>query len=162
MLSEKDLLYIIEAHRNSEDKKSTRYWDRKTPYSIHPIWCAMTLLHETSFPEELRRDGSQALLYHDVLEDTVYTLPDWLSERVQGIVRDLTFESSQEEMEKIWAKSPEVRLLKLYDKTSNLMDGIWMGHEKRGRYAEYTLRLCRDVERNYGELNITKIAKAII
>ncbi len=65
-------------------------------------------------------------------------------------------------MELIWAKSPEVRLLKLYDKTSNLMEGIWMNREKRERYAAYSLNLCDDVEKNYGELNITKIARAII
>ena len=59
-------------------------------------------------------------------------------------------------------KSPEIRLLKLYDKTSNLMDGIWMDEEKRERYVEYTSRLCQDVEQNYGELNITRIARAII
>lgn len=162
MLEERDLIYVIESHRNSEQKKRTRYWDGKTPYHIHPIWCATTLLHETFLPEGLRQDGSQALLYHDILEDTSSPLPGWLSERVKELVRDLTFENSQQEMEQIWAKTPEVRLLKLYDKTSNLMDGVWMDREKRERYAEYTSKLCQDVEQNYGKLNITRIAKAII
>lgn len=162
MLDEKDLNYIIEAHRKSEPKKATRYWDKKTPYHIHPIWCAVTLLHETSLPEELRQDGSQALLYHDILEDTSSPLPDWLSERVQSLVRDLTFESSQQEMEEVWSKSLEIRLLKLYDKTSNLMDGIWMDKGKKEKYVEYISRLCDDVEKNYGRLNITKIARAVI
>ncbi len=97
MLNEKDLNYIIEAHKQSLDiKKATRYWDLKTSYSIHPIWCATTLLHETSLPEELRQDGYQALLYHDILEDTFFPLPEWLSERVQGLVKNMTFESSQQ------------------------------------------------------------------
>ena len=164
MLNTKDLNYIIEAHGRFalNVDKTVRYWDKKTPYSIHPIWCAMTILHETSLPEELRRDGFQALLYHDVLEDSQLKLPDWLSERVQTLVEDMTFESSQQEMIEIWNKPDDVRLVKLYDKTSNLMDGRWMNEEKRKRYTEYTSRLCDDVEKNYGELNITRIARAII
>ena len=163
MLNEKDLIYIIDSHRNTSDsKKITRYWDGRTPYSIHPIWCAMTLLHETSISEELRRDGSQALLYHDILEDTQFQLPKWLTERVKNLIKDMTFKSSNHEMIEIWNKSQEVRLLKLYDKVSNLLDGIWMDKEKRRGYTEYASRLCKDVEQNYGELNITKIEKIII
>lgn len=162
MLDEKDLNYIIEAHRKSGLDKSARRWDKKTPYSIHPIWCAMTLLHETSLPEDLRRDGSQALLYHDILEDTEWPLPSWLSTRVIKLVMDMTFESSQHEMKEIWNKPPEIRLFKLYDKTSNRMDGVWMDKEKREMYTEYSSRLCDDVEKNYGKLNITRIARAII
>ena len=129
---------------------------------MHPIWCAMTILHETSLPEELRRDGFQALLYHDVLEDSQLKLPDWLSERIQTLVGDMTFESSQQEMIELWSKPEDVRLLKLYDKTSNFMDGVWMDKEKRKRYAENILKLCDDVEKGYGELNITRIARAIV
>ena len=122
----------------------------------------MTILHETSLPEELRRDGFQALLYHDVLEDSQLKLPDWLSERIQTLVGDMTFESSQQEMIELWSKPEDVRLLKLYDKTSNFMDGVWMDKEKRKRYAENILKLCDDVEKGYGELNITRIARAIV
>ena len=162
MLDEKDLNYIIEAHRKSKPNKSTRLWDKKTPYSIHPIWCAMTLLHETSLPEDLRRDGSQALLYHDILEDTEYPLPSWLSTIVQELVIEMTFESSRRERKDIWTKFPEVRLLKLYDKVSNLMDGIWMLPERRKEYEGFISRLCDDVEENYDKLNITRIARTII
>ncbi len=37
-----------------------RYWDNLTPYAIHPIWCATTLLTETGLPEKIRYDGYQA------------------------------------------------------------------------------------------------------
>ena len=163
MLDERDLNYIIKAHRESLDpKKTTRYWDEKTPYSMHPIWCAMSLLHETSLPEDLRKDGSQALLYHDILEDTQFPLPPWLSNRVIGFVKDMTFESSEQEWKEIWTRPKEIILLKLYDKTSNLMDGIWMQSGKRKEYGEKVSRLCSYVMREYGELNITRIARAIV
>jgi len=161
-IMEKDIVYIIMAHGQSEGVKSVRRWDHKTPYSIHPIWCATMLLHETSLPEDLRQDGSLALLYHDILEDTPFPLPCWLSERVLGLVNEMTFRSFQDEIEMIWGRSKEARLLKLYDKTSNLLDGAWMEVEKMGKYTNHTSKLCEDVERNYGELNITKVVRAII
>ena len=56
-------------------KDATRFWDKTTPYVIHPIWSAMTLLTETSLSEEIRLTGYQALLWHDTLEDTTLPLP---------------------------------------------------------------------------------------
>ena len=53
------------------------------------------------------------------------------------------------------------KLLKLYDKVSNLLDGNWMKTEKWNIYVEHTLRLAGDVEHVYGTLNIVKIARAI-
>ncbi|MCK9194327.1 MAG: hypothetical protein M0P19_10695 [Nevskia sp.] len=43
---------------------AVRFHDHKTPYAIHLIWCAMTLLAETKLSEELRRSGSDTLLWH--------------------------------------------------------------------------------------------------
>ena len=43
-----------------------------------------------------------------------------------SLVREMTFESFQEEVEHLWSRSAEARLLKLYDKVSNLLDGSWM------------------------------------
>ena len=106
--------------------KAVRKWDGKTPYSVHPIWCATMILHETVLAEEIRVDGSQALLFHDVLEDTLAELPSYLSDRVKKLVQDMTFESSDVEMLKVWDKPIEVKLFKLYDKVSNLMDARWM------------------------------------
>lgn len=54
---------------NSPDD-AIRFHDRTTPYIVHPIWCAMTIMTETILDEGLRLKGCQALMWHDVLEDT--------------------------------------------------------------------------------------------
>ena len=150
----------ISAHCFSvKPSKAVRKWDGLTPYSVHPVWCATMVLHETALAEDIRIDGSQALLFHDVLEDTLAELPNYLSERVKNLVQDMTFESSDVEMLKVWDKPIEVKLFKLYDKVSNLMDASWMSPEKLRKYREYTNRLTQEVQTHYGELNIVKLAK---
>ena len=141
--------------------KAFRKWDGKTPYSIHPIWCAMTLLHETALPGELRSTGAEALLMHDILEDTTADLPGWTSDKTRLLVNEMTFASTDEEMNLVWSRRPFVRLLKLYDKVSNLMDGAWMSDGRRRAYIKYTRKLADDVGKNFGELNIVKITRAL-
>jgi hypothetical protein len=161
---EKDIEYILDAHKNYAKKpsKAVRKWDGKTPYYIHPLWCATTIASETALDEETKRVGIQALLYHDILEDTTKELPEGLDEKVKQAVKDMTFEGgSKQEMEEVWTKPKAVRLYKLYDKVSNLLDGIWMDDEKWDKYVEYTMKLYEDVECNYGELNITRIARTV-
>jgi len=160
----KDLAYIIWAHTDEPRKPGNRYrkWDSRTPYYIHPIWCATMILQETSLPEDLRRNGSLALLYHDVLEDTTAGLPGWLSEDVGLLVSEMTFKSSEDEWENLWQRDERVRLLKLYDKTSNLLDGVWMTHDKRAHHLRHLRRIYEDVKAKYGELNITKLASTLL
>ena len=164
MIEVKDLVYVIDAHTNRAVRpdKSTRMWDGKTPYHMHPIWCATTILHDTSLSEEIRRYGSQALLYHDILEDTTAGLPEWLSPEVRELVRGMTFKSSEDEWENLWERSQEVRLLKAYDKTSNLLDSVWMKPERKIQHQNHLRKLVEDVQRNYGDLNILRIAKTLI
>ncbi|MBI1979096.1 MAG: hypothetical protein HYS62_03505 [Candidatus Aenigmarchaeota archaeon] len=162
---ENHLQYVIQAHGEYplRPENATRRWDGKTPYSIHPIWCAMTLRTETSLPEELRETGSIALLYHDVLEDTKAGLPEDLPERVRHLVREMTFLGGMtQEMEEIWNKGIEIKLLKLYDKVSNLLDGSWMTADRAQQYRDHTKRLLDEAVATYGELNIVRIARAII
>lgn len=156
--------FCINAHMGNSRSENDRirFWDQKTPYVIHPIWCAMTLLTETSLPEDLRVNGFQALMWHDVLEDTTLSLPESTTPLVKEWVQDMTFSDLETEMRDIWQRPPVIRLLKLYDKTSNLMDGIWMKPEKQNRYRHFTDRLLNDVSANYGKLNITRIAEAIL
>lgn len=156
----RDLAYIIDAHSNKSGNR-TRKWDMKTPYYVHPIWCAAMILHETSLPGDIRKDGSQALLYHDVLEDTTAGLAPWLSGRVRSLTMGMTFDSSEDEWENLWKRDKEVRLLKVYDKTSNLLDGIWMTPERREKHVTHLRRLVEDVEGNYGGLNILNVAKTL-
>lgn len=157
------IAYTFFAHGEKALKpsKAVRKWDETTPYGIHPTWCAMTLLTETTLPEELRVTGAQALLFHDILEDTTVGLPSGTPHEVVELVEGMTFASSDEEMELIWTRSREIKLLKLYDKTSNLLDAAWMSEEKRTRYAAYLAKLCDEIEPLYGRLNIIQIARAI-
>ena len=140
---------------------TVRFHDRLTPYLVHPLWCAATLLQEPGLSVELRRKGYVALLWYDTLEDTELQLPLETSEEIAQLVQQMTFASFREERSELWRCSPEVRLLKLYDKVSNLVDGTWMKPEKWNVYVEHTLKLTADVQSNFGELNIVKIAKSI-
>ena len=160
---EKAITYAITAHEEKalSHKKTIRKWDNKTPYGIHPVWCAMTLLTETSLPDELRQNGAIALLFHDILEDTTADLPEGTSKRVCQMVQDMTYKNSDEERRLIWQKPAEIKLFKLYDKTSNMMDGTWMPEEKRQVYYAYVEKLIADVEANFGSLNITRMAKGL-
>jgi len=150
-------------HHPKTEKDAVRFWDNKTPYIIHPTWCAMTLLTETTLSEDLRFLGYQALLWHDVLEDTTMNeLPDGTHNTVCQYVGNMTFTSFDEEVQNIWSKDKEIQLFKLYDKTSNLLDGTWMTDNKLNRYKEFTKKLMNKVQDEYGQLNIVKIAKSFI
>ena len=164
MIDLKDLNYVIHAHTSlvRDPSKKVRQWDQTTPYFVHPLWCATTLLHETSLPEDLRRDGSQALLYHDVLEDTTAKLPDWLSQRVVLFIQGMVFQSSEEEWKHLWNREKEIRLLKLYDKTSNLLDGDWMIPERKKQHQAHLRRLSDDVYTHFGDLHIISLAKTLL
>ena len=150
------------SHRPTKPSKAVRRWDGKTPYAIHPTWCSMTVLTETALSEVLRERLSQALLFHDFKEDTAASLPVGLAAGVETLVDLMTFESSDVEMEQVWTRGEEVLLAKLYDKVSNLLDGSWMSPEKRAKYCAYTMKLCEEVESLHGQLNITKMARAIV
>jgi len=164
MLEARDIAYIIDAHTNKVKTTASEFrkWDLKTPYYIHPIWCASMILHETSLLEVIRTYGSQTLLYHDVVEDTTAELPPWLTPRVKAGVGGMTFESSEDEWKNLWGREKEVRLFKLYDKTSNLMDGAWMQPERRSKHVSHIRRIIEDVEKNYENLNILKLARAVL
>lgn len=163
-MEQRDIRWVIRAHTEypTQPSKAFRKWDEKTPYSMHPIWCASMIATETSLDEKTREEGIQVLLYHDVLEDTTLLLPQGLSLRVVQLIHEMTFGGgSKQEMQEIWGKPREIKLYKLYDKVSNLLDGSWMDDDKWNSYSEYTRRLCDDVKRNYLGLNITRIAREI-
>ena len=149
----------IENPKSPED--AIRFWDKKTPYVVHPIWCGVTLLTETQLPEDIRLPGYQALIWHDVLEDTNLPLPEGTDPEVARLVGEMTFASFKEEQELIEGKENLVKLLKLYDKTSILLDAVWMKDEKWNNLVDYTLKLRQFVLEAYGDLNIVKIAGAV-
>lgn len=161
--------FCINGHANFSRRSNTRSWDGKTPYLVHPIWCAMTFLQETKLSKDVvikREECALALLFHDFVEDTILVLPHWLPDCSIGLINQMTFSgevgSTAIEIEQIWSCSPLVRLLKLFDKVSNLLDGLWMSDEKwNNQYVPYVLRLATDVQGNYGDLNIVRIARAV-
>jgi len=143
-------------------KDGLRFWDMKTPYLIHPIWCGVTLLTETKLNDNLRWNGAVALLYHDVLEDTKYKLPRDLNKEVVKYVNEMTLVNGDKKEKKLFKKNKEIILLKLYDKVSTLLDAVWMKPIQLKEFKKFTRKLLRIVKREYGELNITRIAREIL
>ena len=164
MVEPRDIEYIVNAHQSysRSGSKAFRKWDGRTPYHIHPLWCASTIATETTLDIVTREEGILTLLYHDVLEDTTLGLPDWLNERVKHLIGMMTYDGMVEEMKQVWDKPREVRLYKLYDKVNNLLDWQRSSTVKHEKYQEYTKSLCVDVETNFGVLNIIKLAKAVV
>ena len=157
-----ELSYQAHTHHALRPEKAFRKWDRRTPYFVHPVWCAMTILQEPSLAEPLRRRGAQALALHDVLEDTTLELPASVPPAVRKLVLGMTFAGgSAEEMVEVWNRTPEIRLLKLYDKTCNMLDDGFMSDERRAKTRRYVRKLARDVESNYPGTNVVKLALAL-
>lgn len=143
-------------------RKRFRKFDGCTPYAVHPTWCAMMILHETSLSEELRVNGAQALLFHDILEDTTRDLPAGTPFRVRELVEGLTFESMDDEMVRVWERPPVIRLLKMYDKVSNYYTDDWMEQSRIAQVRPYLRRLTDDVKANYGRLSIIRFADQLL
>lgn len=155
---------VITQHTLSAKKpeNATRIWDGKTPFAIHPVWCALTILTEQRLTEKTRRKGALTLLYHDLYEDTDSNLPRNLPLEVIAAIRNMTFPNGSPNWRDISRLAPDLRLFKLYDKTSNLMDPFErQAYELRNQQLLVRL-LIDDVLQNYGELNITKLASALI
>jgi hypothetical protein len=152
---------LAHTEHGNKPEDAIRFHDRVTPYFVHPMWCAASLLQESTLPLAFRKSGYMALLWHDVLEDTRMGLPDSTPPEVVELVKDMSFDSFDQERTELWSRSAAVKLLKLYDKVSNLLDGGWMKAEKWNLYVDHTLRLAKEVQQSHGLLNIVKIAEAI-
>lgn len=170
MIDQGEMLRYLDLAREAHDlhsrtpKDRVRRHDGETPYLVHPAWTAFTIMQEPGLSLELRWLGFRVLTLHDVKEDTTFELPDWVPVEVQEHVTLMSFESSQVEMKEVWSRSEVIRLFKLYDKVSNLMDGTWMDARPEGyrqEYERHTLRLADDVEENFGLLNICRIARVL-
>lgn len=157
--------YVIDVHhRASKDPaQAFRRFDGKTPYSIHPIWAAMTILHEGKLPEDVRERGGKVLLVHDVREDTNALLPEWmLSELEIKRVAELTFANDDEPYILIWERSDEAKLFHLYDCTSNLLNRGTAAPERTKRKKEHVAHLIDHLRPMYGDLYIMDFALAIV
>ena len=163
-LTSQDIDYVMRAHSEHPKKpsKAFRKNDGITPYFYHPIWCATCIATENLLNKELKDKGAQVLLYHDVLEDTILPIPQWITDEVKQDIIHMTFENSEHEMKEIWEKPSHIKLFKLYDKLHNLLESDYMLKEKREKYEQYAKKLLEFVEKEYGELNIVKLARGII
>ena len=160
-----DIVNVWKAHDQLAIKEEGRYrkFDPSVPYAAHPTWCAMAIWCEPLLPSELRHLGATALEYHDVTEDTTSELPANLNPKVLEYISDMTYVGgSEQERAQIWSKSKDVRLFKLYDRVSNMMDSSWMEDAQRATHFRYLERLNQDVKQNYPGLNISAFADALI
>lgn len=159
--------FVMSAHSNFVKKSAdkVRRWDEKTPYFIHPLWCSMMILTEEKLSEEIRIIGSQVLAIHDINEDSSASIPSYVDERAIKIAKEMIFNDSSHEMQELSKKDILVKLFKLYDKVSNLMDSNWMNQRGREYYRariKFCLSLVDEVEAEYGKLNIVVVAREII
>lgn len=141
----------------------------KVPYIMHPLWCASMLIADTQIPWDQRELGFKALIMHDVLEDTLLELPEWIEPKVKEIVSELTFESFEQAKKEYADKSPFIKLLLLYDKLSSMYenhvgihDGPTKAEQKRRDWKKFTIVGIKEVEKAYGNIRIVQIGKAIV
>ena len=132
----------------------------KNPYFTHTLWCSMMILCETQLPENIRVPGSEALLFHDVLEDTSASLPSSLSPEVVRLIKDMTFNCFDAEVSETLANDKMIHLLKLYDKVATLYDGA-LPAVMYPKWLDFTESLTASVEKNYGQLHIVMLAKEL-
>ncbi|MDF1496834.1 MAG: hypothetical protein P1P90_02120 [Patescibacteria group bacterium] len=152
---------ILHANCPKKSGNTNRIWDGKTPYIFHPLWCASTIVTEQLLGEGVRKRGALTLIYHDVIEDTLGSLPSNLPRDVITAIQQMTFESQLSTWENIRRRDPEIRLFKLYDKTANLLDPLELRAFDLQDQRILVQVLIEDVKENYGNLNIVKIASSL-
>ena len=151
----------VNAHQvNPNQPKDASVFGMAKPVVIHSLRCAMTILHETQLPDEIGcRDIRHCCCM--MFWKIPVVIPGNLDERVVVLVHGMTFDSFQAEQAAIWDQPDDIKLLKLYDKTSILMDAVWMRDKKWNNLVDYTLALADFVEKTYGLLNVVNIARAL-
>lgn len=159
------ITFAFTAHAETPAKPANafRKFDGRTPYAIHPTWCALTMLHESTLDEALRIRCAYTLIFHDILEDTTSRLPEGTDPQIAALVDEMTFpDGSAQEQAELWDRSKEARLCKLFDKVSNHVSPYKTTPEKAAKANAHLSRLIEDVEANFGILNITRIARALL
>lgn len=139
--------FAVKAHEGQLRK------DEKTPYVVHPL-STVKILSELHAPEEILLAG----LFHDVPEDTQYTIKDVkdrFGEKVSFLVESVTKLSKVhyqhdmpqrqvESLKKLFlhsAKDPAAILIKLADRLHNMRTLRFVNPEKRLRIAGETLEI---------------------
>lgn len=112
-------------------------------------------------PFEERKIGYQVLMLHDVLEDTNFNISNEVSLEILNYVKEMTFESWEEEKIEVLKKMPFAKMLKLCDKIYSMYDEC-VSVQKRGEWKELIERLLIDVEKYYGRIRLVVITEAIL
>jgi|SRR3989344_2500351 len=153
--------FTYSAHQEHNKNKDFRQ-NGKVPFVIHPLWCATMLLNDTRIPFEERRIGYQALLLHDVLEDTTLELPDYIEAEVVDLVKHMTHQTWEEEQH-VDQKPVFVQLLKLIDKVASMYDEtVRPDPQRRKEWKELIQKLLKNVETQYKDSRIVTVAHAIL
>ena len=153
--------FTYSAHQEHCTKKDFRQ-EGKVPFVVHPIWCAMMIINDTRVPYEERRIGYQAMLLHDVLEDTSLPLPEWVEPEVVELVKAMTHDTWEEEQD-IDKKSSLIQYLKLCDKTASMYDeNVRPDPERRRQWKELMQRLLEKVEKNYPDCRVVTTARSVM
>ena len=155
-----DFAYKAYQENNISEPDQTYRQDGKVPYIMHPLWCASMLIADTQITWEQRELGFKVLILHDVLEDTSLKLPEWVEMKVVDMIKELTFKNSDEALEKILSKPKFIKLLGLYDALS----GMYENHvnlQRRSKWKEAVAILIKEVEKEYGNIRIVQVGKAI-
>lgn len=158
----KTIEFAYRAHQEHSTNSEFRQ-DKTVPYIAHPLWCAMVLLNDDRVPLVERQVGYQALLLHDVLEDTSLPLPDGTDPVVAELVQDMTYASWEEELVEVPKKSSLVKLMKLIDKAATMYDeSIRKDAAKRRQWVEFTQYLLKETEKHYGDIRTVGLVKGIL
>lgn len=160
--------YLDFAHKAYQENNAVNQTHRqngKVPYITHPLGSAMLLIADTDISYEERELGFKILILHDVLENTSLELPTWIDKEVQDGVKEMTYQGGENVKDKIkwvWEKNSFYRLLVLYDVFWTLYEKHVSGSLMRKKlWQEGVLVLAKEVEKDYGTIQIVKIAKSI-
>ena len=162
-----DLAYAAHQNHAKEVDKEYRQRDsngkKQGPFVTHTWWCALMMMNDSRLPRDVRELGYKVLLLHDVLEDTNLPLPDFVEPSVVELVKQMTFETWEEEKIAVRKGSLMLKLLKLFDKVATMYDeAIRPDPIKRKEWKELVIDLVRDVEKIYPDARIIVVAKAIL
>lgn len=157
--------FAQDAYHEHNDSGQAFRQKGQVPYIEHPLGSALLLLADTKLPFEIRERGFKILVLHDVLEDTSLPLPEWVEDDVRKGVEAMTYRGEEVLLAKReWVMGHEsfVKLLTLYDMFWNLYERhIGGSDERRALWKQTVLDLTDAVEREYGNLRIVQVSRAV-
>lgn len=157
--------FVYSAHQeNPRQGASTTRQQGTVPFVVHPLWCGLLLLNDATVDQAERELGFQALLFHDVLEDTKLRLPDFIDPMVPPLVADMTYTSWDQEKNEVPTKSIFVQFLKVIDKAATIYDSshTFDGTTKGREWKQFSLLLLANTRSTYGETHVYQLMEKII